>query len=191
MTHPPALHEPAWRRSSPPSCAGALSRALAGTQPYADEVDAFLAKGGGLEAVRELKAAGVVKHFGCGAREHGPHLQLLEACGAEDFEICQTVDDENPLRRFMDQLGLREAMTAAGVGLINAAPLYRGLLVDAPKSYYGCSGEEGGGGAGAAYAAVLGKHASSHVELAALAQEMAECAVAPGCLHTRLMNDMA
>ena len=32
--------------------------------PYADELDAFLSKGGGMEAVRELKSSGIVKHFG-------------------------------------------------------------------------------------------------------------------------------
>lgn len=59
--------------------------------PYADEVATFLGKGGGMEAVRELMGAGVVRHFGCGAREHEAHLQLLESCPAE-FAVAQTVD---------------------------------------------------------------------------------------------------
>ena len=102
--------------------------------PYADELDAFLATGGGMEAVRELKSAGIVRHFGCGAREHEPHLRLLQTLAPGEFEVSQTVDDENPLRSFLDQLGLREALAASDVGLINAAPLYRGLLVDRPTA---------------------------------------------------------
>ena len=66
-----------------------------------------------MAAVRELKSAGIVKHFGCGAREHEPHLRMLDSLGAE-FEVAQTVDDENPLRRFLDQLDLRAKLKASG-----------------------------------------------------------------------------
>ena len=147
--------------------------------PYADEVEAFLGADGGMEAVRELMSQGLVRHFGCGAREHAPHLRLLEACPAE-FRVAQTVDDENPLRRFLDQLGLRQALARANVGLINAAPLYRGLLVDRPTAYHGVDAQAGA----EAHAAVLGQHARSHVELAQLAAEMASWARARG--HTML-----
>jgi len=150
--------------------------------PYADELETFLGKGGGMEAVHELKSQGVVKHFGCGAREHEPHLRLLEACPA-DFAICQTVDDENPLRRFLDQLELRAKCNAAGVAIINAAPLYRGLLVDAPVAYHAVGATTQ---SAPAHRNVLGEHSSSHAELAEVAEAMAEWTGARGVslLHT-------
>ena len=140
--------------------------------PYSDELDAFLAKGGGMEAVRELKSAGIVRHFGCGAREHEPHVKLLEALGPSEYQISQSVDDDNPLRRFLDQLDLKAKCQAANVGIINAAPLYRGLLVDAPTAYHSIA--RGSAGATPGHAAVLGEHTASHQELAALAASMGE-----------------
>lgn len=137
--------------------------------PYADELDEFLAKGGGMEAVRELRSAGIVKHFGCGAREHEPHVKLLEALGPSEFQVAQTVDDENPIRRFLDQLELKLKCEAAGVGIINAAPLYRGLMVDAPTAYHSVPTASGAG-----HYSVLGVHSESHEELAALAMAMGE-----------------
>jgi len=145
--------------------------------PYVDEVDAFLGKGGGMEAVRELMGQGVVKHFGCGAREHGPHLRLLEACPGE-FRVSQTVDDENPLRHFLDQLELRDTLKAANVGLVNAAPLYRGLLVDMPTTYHSVAAEASR--PKSRHAAVLGQHAASHTELAAVASATADWAASRG-----------
>ena len=146
--------------------------------PYEDEIDTFLSKGGGIEAVRELRSAGVVKHFGCGAREHEPHLRLLQTLGDEEFEVAMTVDDENPLRHFLDQLGLREALRRHGVGLINAAPLYRGLLVDRPTAYHSVGGDTDAEAArkAPAHTGVLGEHSGSHPELAALATSMLEWA---------------
>ena len=149
--------------------------------PYEDELETFLGEGGGMEAVRQLKSAGIVRHFGCGAREHEPHMRLLAALGPSEFEVSQTVDDENPLRRFLDQLDLRQAMRTAEVGLINAAPLYRGLLVDAPTRYHSVEAQATG-----AHRGVLGEHSSSHVELASLAQAMAEWTRARGVPLTHL-----
>ena len=137
--------------------------------PYADELDTFLAKGGGMEAVRELRSSGLVKFFGCGAREHEPHVKLLDALGASEFHVAQTVDDDNPLRRFLGQLDLKAKCEAAGVGIINAAPLYRGLLVDAPAAYHSVTSADGTG-----HRSVLGVHSASHVELATLAATMGE-----------------
>ena len=151
--------------------------------PYEDELETFLGKGGGMEAVRQLKSAGIVRHFGCGAREHEPHMRLLAALGPSEFEVAQTVDDENPLRRFLDQLDLRQAMRIADVGLINAAPLYRGLLVDAPTRYHSVDAQAPLSGA---HRGVLGEHSSSHVELASLAQAMAEWTRARGVSLTHL-----
>ena len=150
--------------------------------PYADELDAFLSKGGGMEAVRELKSSGIVKHFGCGAREHEPHLRLLEALGPNEFKVAQTVDDENPLRRFLDQLGLRAKLKENGVGIINAAPLYRGLLVNQPTAYHSVAGGSNGG----THSGVLGEHSGSHVELSTLASSMNEWCAAKSLSLTHL-----
>lgn len=132
--------------------------------PYAEEMDAFLAPGGGLEAVRELRGAGLVKHFGCGCREHEPHVRLSQALDPGEFQVCQTVDDHNLMRRFLGDGSLRETVRGAGAGLVNAAPLYRGLLTDEPLIY---GGMKGAGGRSTT---------SEHSELVALSQSMRQWA---------------
>merc|ERR1711957_786009 len=44
------------------------------------------------------------------------------------LQISICVDDHNLLRRYMDQGGLRSALQEAGVGVVTAGVLYRGLL---------------------------------------------------------------
>lgn len=103
--------------------------------PYVDELGEFLGPGGGMDAVRELRSAGLIRHFGLGCREHEPHLRLLRALGPDEFQVSLTVDDHNLMCRFLDQQGLREALATANVGLINGAPLYRGLLTEQSNIY--------------------------------------------------------
>lgn len=136
--------------------------------PYAEELDAFLAPGGGLEAVRELRGAGLVRHFGCGCREHEPHVRLSQALSPGEFQVCQTVDDHNLMRRFLGQGGLRETILGTGAGLVNAAPLYRGLLTNEPLIYGGMRGSGGRSLTG------------EHPELVALSQSMREWAEGRG-----------
>ena len=103
---------------------------------YADELRDFLEESsGGMRAIYELKAAGKIRHFGLGCREHEAHLALLRKVGAEDFQVAVTVDDHNLMRRYLGQLGLAAELAKANVGVINGAPLYRGLLTDTATIY--------------------------------------------------------
>ena len=102
--------------------------------PYKDELETFLQEGGGMEGVRELRDLGLIRHFGLGCREHAPHIALSQALGAE-FQISICVDDNNLLRRYMDQEGLRSTLREADVAIVTAGVLYRGLLTDAPNIY--------------------------------------------------------
>jgi len=129
--------------------------------PYKDELETFLQEGGGMEGVRELRDEGLIRHFGLGCREHAPHIELSQALGAE-FQISICVDDHNLLRRYMDQGGLRSALQEAGVGVVTAGVLYRGLLTDSPNIY----GTD--------------LFAEAHPELISLASSMAEFAKEKG-----------
>jgi len=102
--------------------------------PYNDELQDFLSEEGGMQAVRELKATGRVRHFGLGAREHEPHVILANAL-KDEFQISVCVDDHSLMRRYMDHGNLRSTLQANNVGIVNAAVLYRGLLTDDPNIY--------------------------------------------------------
>ena len=108
---------------------------------YMDELKTFLSDDGGMRAIYELKSAGKIKHFGLGCREHQAHVDLLKAVGPEHFQVSVAVDDHNLMRRFLDEGGLRAALREGNVGLINGAPLYRGLLTDTATIYGSAMGD--------------------------------------------------
>lgn len=161
-------HSPFSKRGVLASCRNSLAQlgvdrldALLLHDPYVDELRQFLGPGGGIEAIRELKAEGTVGAFGLGAREHEAHTRLVEAVG-DEFEIAVCVDDHNLMRRYMSHGGLARALQANRTSIVNAAVLYRGLLTDKPSIYSDA------------------RFGAAHPKLIELAQGMAEFARAQG-----------
>jgi D-threo-aldose 1-dehydrogenase len=100
--------------------------------PTLDELDQFLAPGGGIDGLRELQREGVVGYIGLGCVEHEQHTRFIAR--VEDAAVLLTVNDYNLLRRY----ALRSSWPAAAtksVGILNAGAFYMGLLADPASSW--------------------------------------------------------
>lgn len=99
----------------------------------AEELEHFLAPGGGMEGLRQARAEGLVGHFGLGThdRPHAPlHRRWLRE---EDADVLLTVNDFNVLRRY--GAGAQGCLTAAAeknAGVMNAGVFYMGMLSGIP-----------------------------------------------------------
>ncbi len=88
------------------------------------DLDQVLAHGGAWEALKQMKAQGIVKAIGLGVREHSLHQRLI-ATG--ECDVCLTYLDYHLLR----QTAARDVLVPAaarGVAVLNGTTLYHGLL---------------------------------------------------------------
>ena len=92
------------------------------------ELEDFLAPGGGMEGLRQAKAEGLVKHLGIGTHDkpHAPlHRRWLQD---PDAEVLLTVNDWNLLRRYGgDPQGCMTAAASVNAGVMNAGERIRVL----------------------------------------------------------------
>ena len=92
--------------------------------PTFAELQEFLAPGGGMEAMEQLKREGSIGHIGLGCVEHENHHAVLDD-GRVD--VILTVNDCNLVRRYgLDQVYPRAV--SQDVGILNAGIFYMGLL---------------------------------------------------------------
>jgi len=90
-----------------------------------DDLGPVLAQGGAWEALATMKAEGLIRAMGLGARDHGFHRRLI-ATGACD--VCLTHCDYNLAVRSAEE-GVLVPAAVAAVGVLNGTSLYHGLLL--------------------------------------------------------------
>jgi aryl-alcohol dehydrogenase-like predicted oxidoreductase len=94
-----------------------------------ESLDATLADGGALDALREARAEGLIRYVGLGTRQHD---LLLQAARHPDFDTILTFRDYLPIHPVAAPL-IEEAWRE-GKGVINGSPLAFGLLTgDDPR----------------------------------------------------------
>ena len=98
--------------------------------PYVDELQQAMAPGGMMEGMRELQQQGVVAHLGMAVRENEP-LMLSIQDESDWCDVVQIVDDYCLCRRFAEESGVLAAAQAKDLGVVQAAPMYRGMLYNA------------------------------------------------------------
>lgn len=90
-----------------------------------DDLEPMLAPIGAWEALKKMKAQGLIRAMGLGVRNHAFHRRLI-ATG--DCDVCLTHCNYN----LADQsavAGVLEAAAAANVGVLNGTSLFHGLLL--------------------------------------------------------------
>lgn len=108
--------------------------------PTGEDLERFLGQGGGIEALRELRAEGKVGHFGIGCVEDEHQLSFITSAAA-DCSVVLTVNDYNILRRYGAEGNCIGDSAAKGpatfaeaqardIGVMNAGAFYMGLLAD-------------------------------------------------------------
>jgi D-threo-aldose 1-dehydrogenase len=88
------------------------------------DMDPVLAPGGAWEALKEMKAQGLVRAIGLGVRHHAFHRRLM-ATG--ECDLCLTYRDYNLLDQSAVEGVLKPAATD-NLGIFNGTSLYHGLL---------------------------------------------------------------
>jgi len=83
-----------------------------------------LAPGGAWEALKAMRAQGIVRAIGLGVRNHAFHRALMET---GDLDVSLTHSDFNLLTQSA-VTGVLEPAAAHGAGVFNATSLYHGLL---------------------------------------------------------------
>ena len=68
---------------------------------------------------------GIVKHLGIAVRENEPIKLFMEE---PDCDVVQIVDDYCLCRRFAQHSGVLSAALEKDIGVVQAAPMYRGML---------------------------------------------------------------
>jgi aryl-alcohol dehydrogenase-like predicted oxidoreductase len=90
-----------------------------------DDLEPVLAPDGAWEALKEMKAQGLIRAMGLGVRSHAFHQRMI-ATG--DCDVCLTHCDFNLAERSA-AAGVLEPAAAANVGVLNGTSLYFGLLL--------------------------------------------------------------
>jgi len=90
-----------------------------------DDLAPVLAPGGAWEALKAMRAQGLVRAIGLGVRDHAFHRRLI-ATGACD--VCLTHCDFNLANRTAEE-GVLVPAAARGVAVLNATSLLHGLLL--------------------------------------------------------------
>jgi aryl-alcohol dehydrogenase-like predicted oxidoreductase len=90
-----------------------------------DDLEPVLAPGGAWEALKEMRAQGLVRAIGLGVREHAFHQRMI-ATG--DCDVCLTHCDYNLVSRTAAD-GVLAPAAAHGVGVLNGTSLFHGLLL--------------------------------------------------------------
>ena len=78
-----------------------------------------------MEGMRELQQQGIVKHIGMAVRENAPLLEFMEQ---PECDVIQIVDDYCLIRRYADDSGVLAKAAEKDIGVVQAAPMYRGML---------------------------------------------------------------
>ena len=99
--------------------------------PYVDELQQAMAPGGMMEGMRELQQQGVVTHLGIAVRENEPLMLSIQDDESDWCDVVQIVDDYCLCRRFAEESGVLAAAQAKDLGVVQAAPMYRGMLYNA------------------------------------------------------------
>ena len=98
--------------------------------PTAAELEQFIAPGGGMEAMVDLKRQGVVTELGLGCLELHYHTKFM---AQHESSIALTVNDYNLVRRRCEHEVYPKAIES-NVSVINAGCFYMGLLGGLPPA---------------------------------------------------------
>jgi hypothetical protein len=75
--------------------------------------------------------AGIVKHLGMAVRENEPIKLFMEE---PECDVVQIVDDYCLCRRFAESSGVLSTALEKDIGVVQAAPMYRGMLYDTGRN---------------------------------------------------------
>lgn len=90
-----------------------------------EDLGPVLAPGGAWEALKAMKAQGLVRAIGLGVRNHEFHQRLI---ATDECDVCLTHCDYN-LADQSAATGVLEPAAAANVGVLNGTSLFHGLLL--------------------------------------------------------------